>query len=385
MNLTTTLDKSHLPAAEVTRKASADADATLETADQGLTAATERLSIVVRKLRSGDQTVTTTELRDGKDEVERFGYLRAGAASAAHGAKNAIVNVDTSVAEAMAFYLQGDGYSQFPVNVVVSVNPPTAKLVNPLRPMLFVQQAKPADLSSGGFVSGDCVATFYPVSTLEEAPAPAILLRMLQSHHLEVTVDNRNPIQLGGAEKTAYSIRAKNILPMVPTLRGGLDFEPFLNARGNFALNRLKTAYGREGVVKLGAVALSAPSVEDGMTTATVAVRVEVGVAFRAQWGNRDEYEKACAEAATVALAVSGPKPSVGNVTVQVGKTPPVPTIALHTTVRTLAGDAGVTAEKTEVFTLRYRHSDAAEDVTTSNPNDVVTGADGQEVYRWEL
>jgi hypothetical protein len=383
MNLTTTLDKSHLPAAEASRKASADADATLEAADQGRAAAAERLSSAVSKLRKGDTTVSVTQLSNLKVDVERHGYIYSGATSAAHGAKNAIVNVDTSVAEAMAFYLQGDGYSQFPVNAVVGVNPPTAALIDPLRPVLFVQQAKPADLSRGGFVSGDCVATFYPVSTLEEAPAPAILLRMLQRHHLEVTVDNRNPIHLGGAEKTAYSIRAKNILPMVPTLRGGLDFEPFLNSRGNVALNRLKTAYGRTGVVRLGAVALSAPSVEDGITTATVAVRVEVGVDFRSQWGNRDEYEKACAEAATVALAVSGPKPSVGNVTVQVGKTPPVPTIALRTTVRTLAGDAGVTAEATEVFTLKYRHEDAPEDV--ANPDDVVTGADGQDRYRWEL
>jgi hypothetical protein len=295
------------------------------------------------------------------------------------------VNEDISIADAIAFRLQGEGYSQFPINAVVGVNSPTAELIDPLRPVLYVQQAKPADLGSGGYVSGECVATLYPRSTLEEAPEKAILLRMLQSHHLDVTVDNRNPIHLGGAEKTAYSIRAKNILPMIPTLRGGLDFEPFLNSRGNVALTRLKTAYGRTGVVRLGAVALGAPSVADGITTATVAVRVEVGVAFRAQWDNRDEYEKACAEAATVALAVSGPKPSVGNVTVQVGKTLPLPTIALRTTIRTLAGDAGVTAEATEVFTLKYRHEDAPEDVTTGNPDDVVTDANGEERYGWEV
>jgi hypothetical protein len=172
---------------------------------------------------------------------------------------------------------------------------------------------------------------------------------------------------------------------MIPTLRGGLDFEPFLKSRGNVALTRLKTAYGRTGVVRLGVVALSAPSVEDGITTATVAVRVEVGVDFRAQWGNRDEYEKACAEAATVALDVSGPKPSVGNVTVQVGKLPPVPTINLRTTVRTLATEPGITAEAVAVFVLKYHHEDAPEDVTTGNSDDVVTDANGKEVYRWEL
>ena len=387
MAYTNTFDHSHLDAVEASAARCADTRANLETIEQGSATAAERLTTVKRKLRGGDTTVTATQLRNATDEVERYGLLRVGAVSAVRAAGNAIVNEDTSIAEALAFYLQGDSHpAKFPLNAVVGVNPPTAELINPLRPVLYVQQTKPADLERGGYVSGECVAAFYPVSTLEQAPEKARLLRMLQSNHLDVTVDNRNPIQLGGAEKTAYSIRANNILPMVPTLRGGLDFEPFLNSRGNVALIRLKKTYGFAGVVRLGAVALSAPFVADGITTVTVAVRVEVGVAFRAQWGNRDEYEKACLEAATVALNVSRPKPSVGNVTVQVGKLPPVPTINLRTTVGTLAGEPGVTAEATAVLVLKYHHEDAPANVTTTgNADDVVRDANGVEVYRWEL
>jgi hypothetical protein len=195
MNLTITHDLSHEAAVKASRKALAAALATLETIDQGSATAAERLANVTGKLRSGDQTVTTTELRDAKDEVERFGYLHAGAATAVHGSKNAIVNDDVSIADAMAFYLQGDSHpAQFPIDAVVGVNPPTAELIDPLRPVLYLQQAKPAGLGSGGYQSGECVATLYPRSTLEEAPEKAILLRMLQSHHLDVTVDNRNPI-----------------------------------------------------------------------------------------------------------------------------------------------------------------------------------------------
>jgi len=132
MTLTITHDLSHLPAAEASRKASADADATLETADQGRAAAAERLSSAVSKLRKGDTTVTATQLGNMKVDVERHGYIHSGAASAAHGAKNAIVNVDTSIAEAMAFYLQGDSHpAKFPLNAVVGVNPPTAELIDP--------------------------------------------------------------------------------------------------------------------------------------------------------------------------------------------------------------------------------------------------------------
>ena len=171
MTLTITHDLSHLPAAEASRKASADADATLETADQGRAAAAERLSSAVSKLRKGDTTVTATQLGNMKVDVERHGYIHSGAASAAHGAKNAIVNVDTSIAEAMAFYLQGDSHpAKFPLNAVVGVNPPTVELINPIRPVLYIQQTKPADLGRDGYVSGECLAIFYPCSTLEKAP-----------------------------------------------------------------------------------------------------------------------------------------------------------------------------------------------------------------------
>ena len=50
-----------------------------------------------------------------------------------------------------------------------------------------------------------------------------------------------------------------------------------------------------------------------------------------------------------------------------------------------LAGEPGVTAEATTVFTLKYHHEDAPEDVATGNPDDMVSDADGNEVYRWEL
>ena len=72
MNLTTTYDKSHLPAAEASRKASADADATLETAYQCLTAATERLSTVVGKLRSG--------FSESQERDQGYGTRRGGVA-----------------------------------------------------------------------------------------------------------------------------------------------------------------------------------------------------------------------------------------------------------------------------------------------------------------
>ena len=61
-----------------------------------------------------------------------------------------------------------------------------------------------------------------------------------------------------------------------------------------------------------------------------------------------------------------------------------VPTVNLRTTVRTLAAEPGVTAEATATFTLRY-NEDAPVDVATGNPDDVVTDANGEERFRWEL
>ena len=81
---------------------------------------------------------------------------------------------------------------------------------------------------------------------------------------------------------------------------------------------------------------------------------------------------------------MDGPYGYVGNVTVQDGGNVPT-TIKLPTTVRTLATEPNVTAEATAVFVLKYHHEDAREDVATGNPDDVVTDANGKEVYRWEL
>ena len=168
----------------------------------------------------------------------------------------------------------------------------------------------------------------------------------------------------------------------IPTLRP--DFDTFLTARGNVALTRLKKVMGLNGVASLGVATVSGPSDEDGITVQAVAVRVQVGCPWNSQWGGRqDEYEAACLGAAHAALKIDGPQAYVGNVTVQDGGK--APTINLRTEVRTLTGDAGVTAEATATFVLRYRHLDAPEDVATGNPDDVVTDANGKEVYRWEL
>ena len=53
--------------------------------------------------------------------------------------------------------------------------------------------------------------------------------------------------------------------------------------------------------------------------------------------------------------------------------------------MRTLSTEPKVVAEAVEVFTLRYRHEDAPEDMATGNPDDVVTDANGEERYGWEV
>jgi len=385
MSLTITHDLSHLDAVKASAARLADACATLETIDQGSATAAERLGNVTSKLRGGDTTVTATQLRNAKDEVERFGYLHAGAATAARGAENAVVNEDTSIADALAVLLQGDNHpSKFPLNAVVGVNDPTADLVNPLRPMLYVQQVKPGKHNGNGYVTGECLVSFYPRTTLEKAPERASVLRMLQAHKLTVDVDGYSPPVLGGPTAVGYRIRASYIIPRVPILRGGPQFDLFLKARGNVALTRLMRKMGLNGVVNLGVATVSGPSEVDGVTVQTVAIRVQVGAPWNAQWGGRqDECEAACLEAARAALKIDGPQAYVGNVTVQDGGN--VPTINLRTEVRTLAAEPGVTAEATAVFTLRYHHEDAPVDVATGNPDDVVSDADGKEAYRWEL
>ena len=186
---TTTYDLSHLEGVEASRKALADARATLETIEHGKAAATERLSNVKSKLRRVDTTVTATQLRNATDDVTRYDLLHGGAATAARGAENALVNEDTSIADAMVSYLQGDNHSaKFPVDAVVGVNDPTADLVNPLRPMLYVQQAKPGKHDGHGYVTGECMVSFYPRTTLEKAPEKLPVLRMLQAHKLTVDV-----------------------------------------------------------------------------------------------------------------------------------------------------------------------------------------------------
>jgi hypothetical protein len=383
---TTTYDYSHREAVQASRNALTVALATLEVIDQGSATAAERLGNVTGKLRSGDTTVTATQLRNAKDEVERFGYLHAGAANAARSAENGVVNDDTSIAAAIASRLQGDGHGQFPVNAVVGVNPPTADLVNPLRPMLYVQQVKPANLSGGGYETGDCMVSFYSRTTLEKAPDKVSLFRMLQAAHLDIIVDSYGPPQLGGPAPMGYRIVAKNILPSIPTLRGGPQFDGFLKARGQVALSRLMKKAGLNGVVSLGAVTVSGPSDEDGITTQTIAVRIQVGAPHNDQWGgSQDVIEAICLEAAHAALKVDGPYGYVGNLTAQEDYGKPLPTIALRTVVRTLSTDAKVTAEATAVFTLKYRYEDAPEDVTTGNPDDVVKDATGEERYRWEI
>ena len=83
-------------------------------------------------------------------------------------------------------------------------------------------------------------------------------------------------------------------------------------------------------MVNLGAVTVSGPSEVDGVTVQTVAVRVQVGAPWNAQWGGRqDECEAACLEAAHAALKIDGPQAYVGNVTFQDGGK--VPTIGLRT------------------------------------------------------
>jgi hypothetical protein len=377
-------DFSHRDAVQASRNALTVALATLETIDQGLSVATERLSTVTGKLRSGDQTVTTTQLRNAKDDVERHGYLHAGAANSARAAENGVVNNDTAIADAVVSHLLGNGHAQFPVDAVVGVNDPTAELVNPLRPMIYVQQRKPANLSAGGRVSGECMVYFYPRTTLEQAPDKVHLFRMLQAANLDIDVDNANPTQLGILPlPTGYRITAKHVLPSIPTLRGGPQFDEFLKARGNVALSRLMKKAGLNGVVNSGAVTISGPSeAADGITTQTVALRFQVGAPD--QYGDRQEVVEAiCLEACHAALKVDGSYGYVGNLTVQDGGK--VPTIKLSTTVRTLSTEPKVTAEAVAIFTLRYRHEDAAEDVATGNPDDVVTGADGEEHYGWEI
>jgi hypothetical protein len=385
MTFTITRDFRHEDAVKASRNALTVALATLEVIDQGSATAAERLGNVTSKLRSGDLTVTATQLRNAKDEVERFGYLHAGAANSARAATNAVVNDDTAIADAIAGKLQGDGQAQFPVNAVVGVNPPTADLVNPLRPMLYIQQVKPANLSAGGYVTGECLVSLYPRTTLEQAPEKAAVLRMLQATHLNITVDSYGPPQLGIPLPTGYRIVAKSILPSTPALRGGPQFDAFLKARGQVALTRLMRKAGLSGVASLGAVTVSGPSEVDGITTQTIALRIQVGAPHNDQWGgSQDAIEAICLEAAHSALQVDGPYGYVGNLTVADGGK--VPTIALRTTVRTLPTDAKVTAEATAVFTLKYRYEDAPEDVTTGNPDDVVTDpANGQEKYRWEV
>jgi hypothetical protein len=203
-----------------------------------------------------------------------------------------------------------------------------------------------------------------------------VSLEMIHSH---------SPTVLGGPAATGYRIRASYVLPRIPMLRGGPDFDTFLKARGQVALTRLMRKAGLSGVVNLGAVTLSGPSEVDGVTSQTVAVRVQVGAPHIDQWGgNQDMLEAMCLEAAHAALKVDGPYGYVGNLSVADGGNVPT-TIKLPSTVRTLAADPKVVAEATAIFSLRYRHEDAPEDVATGNADDVVTGANGEEKYRWEV
>lgn len=391
MTFTTTHDLRHLPAVKAGAERLAETQATLETIEEGKASAAERLGNVVAKLLAGDTTTTATQLRNAKDDVERHGYLHAGAARAATAAANGIVNENTDVASAIASRLQGEGYNQFPVNVVIGVDPPTAELVNPMRPMLYVEQSKMGDLSDGGYASGVCMVSFYPQNTLEQAPDKVHLLRMLQASFgqvagFDVSVDSYSPLQFdGGPAATGYRIVAKYVLPPIPTLRGGPNFDAFLKRLASVALARLMQKEGLHGVAKLGWATVSGPKETDGVTVQTVAVRIEVGAP---QSDYRNSLDKSCLEAAHAALKVDGVQAYVGAVTAAkaVGN---VPTINLRTTVRTLAAEPGITAEADAVFTLRYHYQDAPVvdmvDMTNGNADDVMTNASGEQVYRWEL
>jgi hypothetical protein len=381
MTLSITHDLRHQDAVKASALRLAVTRATLEEIDQGLSAATERLSTVTGKLRSGDQTVTTTQLRNARDDVDRFGYLHAGAANSARAAENGVVNDDTAVGDAILQLIQGDGHNQFPVDAILGVLPPTAELIDQRRPVLYIQQTKPGNLSAGGYTSGEANVMFFPRTTLEKAPDRVLLFRSLQAKHPDITVDGYGPPQLGDPAPTGYRVAAKFILPPTPMLRGGPDFDTFLKSRANVALKRLMQKAGLSGVVQLGAVTVSGPSNEDGITTQMVAVRVQVGANDQYRAGT----EAACLESAQAALRVDGPHGYVGAVTVQESGGKPLPSIKLSTTVRTLATEPNVTAEATVILKLTYRYEDAPEDVATGNPDDVVTDANGEEHYGWEI
>jgi hypothetical protein len=385
---TFTYDYSHLDAAEASRAEWAEASANLESIEQDKAEAAKRLSNVQGKLLHGDTTVTTTQYRNARDEAERFDLLQRGAASIANGKEHAVVNLDTAIADAIALRLHGDDHPvKFPINVVVGVNQPRAEVVDPLRPVLYVWQAKPAQHDGTGLASGECMAAFYPANSIEKAPEVQALYRYLQVINVWASVDSHPVQKFRDIDGPGYRFSIKFILPRVPVLWGGPSFEPFLKARCNSALTHFAKSKGLHGVARAGVFPLSAAEQDEkGTTTQSIAVRLQMGFPLRSDLVSMsDELTEALGKAARFALDIEGAHRHVGSVErIQAGS---VPNITLSVSAATANGEPTITAEATATYELTYRAEKAPYQDSRDGgiPEDVVTDEDGVERYRWEI
>jgi hypothetical protein len=175
----------------------------------------DALALLLDRRRNGDDTVTPTQVRDARDEVEHWTELLAAADREVERATAAQINTDTTLAEALA----GPLGKALGVEVTATCTDPSD--VPKALPTVLLVQRRPADCNlRTGEVTGSAELVHFGVQHRHSAPTMEGVRGALLSAGIRVRVSPGGGLRHGQdvREVRLCIDRLSGAFPRVPTL-----------------------------------------------------------------------------------------------------------------------------------------------------------------------